>query len=275
MTEFQVKLENEKPLDSLLIYKVSFYDKSMINYLSGIEKFDKFLDGRKYAETKYQLHLINYNHFLSFQIFLESKMLCMFNLEKTSVKDVLLSKGQKIEVDTLGDKEYRGSGLALTFGLVGVITANVVGGLTNVMKKDKIFIKSIDYLNGSIYTIVLNDNEESKIVLTTLDQNFLIGVNAFFSKAFNFNFSGKFEYKPEKSKNCYLATLCYGDINATEVVAFRHYRDHVLSKSIFGKMLIKLYYKTSPTLVAKLKNRNSINSFIKTKILNRIYKRIK
>lgn len=79
---------------------------------------------------------------------------------------------------------------------------------------------------------------------------------------------------PEVNQKCYIATLCYGDINAIEVEEFRQYRDNKLSKHLLGKIFIKFYYITSPTLVYFLKDKEVTNRTIK-KFLNILLKRIR
>ena len=76
---------------------------------------------------------------------------------------------------------------------------------------------------------------------------------------------------PKNREGCYIATLCYGDYNAEEVITFRIFRDNHLSKFILGRIFIKLYYSLSPFLVRKLKNKEKITMFIRKHILNRIY----
>jgi RNA polymerase subunit RPABC4/transcription elongation factor Spt4 len=59
--------------------------------------------------------------------------------------------------------------------------------------------------------------------------------------------------EPPKS-GCFIATACYGDYNAPEVLILRQYRDDKLLKSFFGKYFVKLYYLISPyiaSLIAK------------------------
>lgn len=77
------------------------------------------------------------------------------------------------------------------------------------------------------------------------------------------------------SGNCYIATVCYEDINAPEVEILRKYRDEKLGKSIVGKTLIVLYYKFSPSIARKLNNRKRLSMFIKYNVLNPIVKSIK
>ncbi len=65
-------------------------------------------------------------------------------------------------------------------------------------------------------------------------------------------------------KSCYLATHIYQDINHPNVEYFRNYRDDVLNKYFLGRIFIKYYYKYSPSLVLKLKNKTVFNNVIKT-----------
>lgn len=65
------------------------------------------------------------------------------------------------------------------------------------------------------------------------------------------------------TKNCYIATLAYGDINHPKVEFLRYYRDNKLNKTIIGKFFVKTYYATSPYIVRYLKDKNKINKTIK------------
>ena len=61
-----------------------------------------------------------------------------------------------------------------------------------------------------------------------------------------------FGYKEnQKASNggCYIATCVYGSYDCPPVWTLRRYRDNKLAKSYFGKIFIKFYYATSPTLV--------------------------
>lgn len=74
----------------------------------------------------------------------------------------------------------------------------------------------------------------------------------------------------KNSKNCYIATVCYGDINAPEVELLRKYRDTTLAKNIFGIAFIKFYYKFSPTIAVKIKDKTRLNNIVRSAILNPI-----
>lgn len=69
--------------------------------------------------------------------------------------------------------------------------------------------------------------------------------------------------KKQENKNCYIATLAYGDINHPQVELLRDYRDNKLEKTILGNSFIKLYYAVSPTIVKYLTNKHKTNNFIK------------
>jgi len=78
----------------------------------------------------------------------------------------------------------------------------------------------------------------------------------------------------EYNSGCYIATACYGNSNAIEVVKLRGYRDNKLSKSLFGRVFIKIYYFLSPSIAKKLQNKRRLNSFIRKQLLNKIVNRI-
>ena len=69
---------------------------------------------------------------------------------------------------------------------------------------------------------------------------------------------------------CYIATVCYGDINAREVVILRRFRDQVMRRYIFSTMLVEIYYIISPSIARYLKGRTKVNYCIRTFILNPI-----
>ncbi|PQJ72769.1 CFI-box-CTERM domain-containing protein [Polaribacter butkevichii] len=76
------------------------------------------------------------------------------------------------------------------------------------------------------------------------------------------------------NSGCYIATMAYGDYDHPQVIELRNFRDDFLSKTIVGRYFIKFYYKYSPSLVEKLKNKQSINLIIR-KGLDQFIKTIK
>ncbi len=76
------------------------------------------------------------------------------------------------------------------------------------------------------------------------------------------------------NSGCYIATMAYGDYDHPQVIILRQFRDEVLDQSPAGKWFIRTYYRLSPKLVARLKNKKSINIIIR-KTLNQFIKLIK
>ena len=52
------------------------------------------------------------------------------------------------------------------------------------------------------------------------------------------------------STGCYIATCVYGSYDCPEVWTLRRFRDDIMQKSLLGKMFIRTYYATSPSIVA-------------------------
>ena len=101
--------------------------------------------------------------------------------------------------------------------------------------------------------------------------------NAFDAKHFTQEFLNGYaskikKHKPEyqlatkKSGGCYIATAVYGSYNSPEVRTLRKFRDNTLSQNFFGRLFIKFYYKTSPTLVKYFGNTETFNSFCKCQL---------
>lgn len=51
------------------------------------------------------------------------------------------------------------------------------------------------------------------------------------------------------SGGCYVATCVYGSYDCPEVWTLRRYRDNNVAKNWYGRLFIKIYYATSPTII--------------------------
>ncbi|HWP21958.1 MAG TPA: TFIIB-type zinc finger domain-containing protein [Candidatus Cryosericum sp.] len=54
---------------------------------------------------------------------------------------------------------------------------------------------------------------------------------------------------PTKQEGCYIATCVYGSYDSNEVLVLRNYRDNRLMNDKLGRLFVKAYYSTSPSLV--------------------------
>ncbi len=86
--------------------------------------------------------------------------------------------------------------------------------------------------------------------------------------------NGAYDKTNGKGKSgCYIATAVYGSYECDEVFALRKFRDETLSKTIFGRAFIKIYYKISPSLAKCLPYDSKVSIFIR-RILDKFISRI-
>lgn len=84
--------------------------------------------------------------------------------------------------------------------------------------------------------------------------------------------SNNVESLSHSNDGCYIATACYGDFNAPQVLVFRQLRDNFLIKSSSGLKIVKLYYQYSPYWAEKLKIHSLLNKIVKSVFLDPVYK---
>lgn len=75
-------------------------------------------------------------------------------------------------------------------------------------------------------------------------------------------------------KACFVATACYGDEDAPEVVRLRRYRDEVLSHSVAGRALIRTYYRLSPPVAAWIARSTGRRDWVRQYFLSPLLERI-
>lgn len=57
------------------------------------------------------------------------------------------------------------------------------------------------------------------------------------------------EESRSSSDGCYVATCVYGSYDCPQVWTLRRFRDNILASTWYGRVFIRIYYATSPTLV--------------------------
>ena len=147
------------------------------------------------------------------------------------------------------------------------------GGLIPMLAMDSIIavedkIKNLRDTTGSSFLLeFIHDEEHLKLEIycedwysptftNFLEKNWINDIDPQLPKIFS-------ELIPDESSGCYIATMAYGSYEHEKVRALRQYRDQTLSKYLFGRLFIKLYYKFSPRLVELLKDKKTINFLIK------------
>lgn len=80
---------------------------------------------------------------------------------------------------------------------------------------------------------------------------------------------------PEGTGACFIATACYGDYDALEVLVLRQYRDEQLLKSRIGRRLVRFYYLVSPSIATVIAKSCWLKTLIRKYFLTPIVTRLK
>jgi hypothetical protein len=83
------------------------------------------------------------------------------------------------------------------------------------------------------------------------------------------------ETQPKKKSGCFVATACYGNNDAPEVLVLRAYRDEQLLTNWLGTAFVKFYYFVSPPLARQIEKSDKVKNFIRKWLLQPIVNRIK
>jgi len=75
------------------------------------------------------------------------------------------------------------------------------------------------------------------------------------------------ERKKENESGCFIATACYGNYDAPEVLILRNFRDKVLLNSKVGRIAVRFYYFTSPPIAKLLDKSERMKIFVRKNIL--------
>lgn len=76
-------------------------------------------------------------------------------------------------------------------------------------------------------------------------------------------------------EGCFIASVCYGEYDAPEVLILREFRDVKLLNSKTGKIFVKVYYSISPFIARKISKCDLLKKMIRSYILKPIIKKIK
>ncbi|HWW42057.1 CFI-box-CTERM domain-containing protein [Pedobacter sp.] len=76
---------------------------------------------------------------------------------------------------------------------------------------------------------------------------------------------GQQEQKPKTG--CFIATVCYGNYDAPEVMVLRRYRDERLMPFLAGRLFVRFYYFISPALAKQLDKSERGKGWVKTNLL--------
>ena len=86
----------------------------------------------------------------------------------------------------------------------------------------------------------------------------------------------KYEYidveAPANDSRCFIATACYGNCDAPEVIFLRQYRNDKLLNTYLGKIIVKFYYAVSPFFAALISKSEFLKRIVRIYIIDSIIK---
>lgn len=80
---------------------------------------------------------------------------------------------------------------------------------------------------------------------------------------------------PKETGGCFVATACYGNYDALEVLALRQFRDDKLLKTNIGKMFVRFYYVIAPPLAAVIAKSDLLKNLTRKYFLAPLAKQLK
>lgn len=229
-----------------------------VHYISGIPLFDEKLNGKDFSSTTSVFTIVSAEKAIVFILELKTDRFA-FAINRSEIT------GYKITDDT--DISVRSvNRIAKSLKVLPGAVMKTIGFISDQFEKvDSITVK------GSIFTIeIQQDNKIYRILYSAqTDKDHAATIKTFTQKHIS-------NLTPKKEKEgCYIATLCYGNYDAPEVLVFRKFRDYVLKRYILGRIFIKVYYTLAPQMVKFLSDKKNINNYIKKAILDRIYKMLR
>ena len=243
---------------------------SYIQYISGINSFDEFMEGLKFSNTNLQHHILVFEQGIGFMLAGKENNL-FFNILKTDIESIIVYHEQQIEIADVNQLlNIMKTGAVGQSGMASVLITKAAGHIGDAILKKFKPVKS-KIIKGSVYelrTKLIND-EKYTIKFSCRDEN-KYDVNQLLDKHLGFGLT-----KNDPKTNCYIATVCYENPFSLEVLAFKKFRDEKLSNLALGRFLIKTYYKYSPKISRILYDKSINYKLIKLIILNPIYRLIK
>lgn len=121
----------------------------------------------------------------------------------------------------------------------------------------KMYKGTVGYTNYEFSVLSNTPSDEilSKAERGEYHSKFYVAKESLTSQGKTSNNTSNTSVTQESSGGCYVATCVYGSYDCPPVWTLRRFRDNFLSRSIFGRWFIKLYYATSPTAVRLFGNK--------------------
>ena len=238
-------------------------NRSFLNYHFGIPDIDKELIGKKFSDLNSEFKIYIYDDFIAFILYSGKTYHWYYCISKSNIIEIKSHHGQNLNIRK--DPKISGGWLEAVGGM-GIL-GGVVAGTLDALTTGKKGVPENQIILGSLFEIMVrsdaSDNE--KIFISCTDKH-KTKIEEFLKKIQ--------EPKSEEKKGCYIASVCYKDFNAIEVIGFKKYRDEVLLKNYFGKLFVHFYYAVSPKISKWLNGKDRINTLIRKYVLDKLYRKI-
>jgi hypothetical protein len=208
-----------------------------IHYVSGIKKFDEQFNSKEFSETNFCHGIIFYENAIVFYIF-NKDIIVKESYSKSGLTEIKISDIKRVKIRNINSvSKFLKSG-AIGGGALGSLITTTIGSVSDKLtdKFNGITSKEVD---GFIFELYFKfDDGYTNIVKISCVDEYYKDVNKFLVLR-------NMKEPIETSSACYIATVCYHNNMAPEVVKFREFRDLFLKKYYFGRRFISFYYNNA------------------------------
>lgn len=232
-------------LDSTGYYDRGNRAEATVIYSSGIPNFDEIFYPHKFEETNCLVEILSYeNCIIIFLMLPNAKTISNYLIWRKDIISFEFEEDKRIEVPKF-ELVKALTPLGPGSGLIGGAIAET--RLNKFLKKKQFKLVGSKQKDGKTVKLKYFDqlSKKNKNIKFNLPDNYHHFTNDFFIR----HWKSELSNEDKTSSKCYIATACYNNKNAEEVIFLRAFRDNVLYRNMFGRMLIQVYYKLSPSIV--------------------------
>lgn len=250
------------------------HPQAVIYYESGIKEIDSEFQPEGYIKNGFICDMCATENaitlfFFRFKGRSELTDLISVHIHRDKISKLKVEKGDDLVVVKKEAKKHQAKalgrrGFALAGNIIGEASKKVISANTTMTSGKKFILEYIDFNDKNQSLCLYSPNEYSdkaELFLNTYYKSELPE-------------AAKKSVSESSNSSCYIATACYKDIYAKEVIFFRKYRDIVLDKYFFGRLFISIYYIISPKFYKSVFNSKSTSKSIK-KLLDFLYNQLK
>lgn len=254
------------------ILDVYDHKQSTIYYKSGIPEIEKLFENKEYVKLGYVSTMIAQEKGISifFAKFWRDKTseLAVAHIERDKILRFEEMKSNNLEVVKREEAKHKAKYM-LKNG------AGLLGSITGLIGEKKGVSANTFFTTGTIYKLYYLDKENKEKCIEMYSSNeFEHSSHLFLNTYYKKILPEEAKAPVNKTSSCFIATACYKDLFAPELIEFRSFRDKKLKNTILGNMIIKCYYFISPHLYKRLYYSQNTNALVKY-FLDKIYEIIK